>query len=69
MEKINTTPYLIRANNVIRALQQDGPMKPAEYATVLGMAAAKVVEAMVEYGEDKQKAIDAICKSVRIMSM
>lgn len=69
MNKINTTLYMIKANNVIRALQQDGPMISAEYATVLGMVAAKVVKAMVEHGEDKQKAIDAICKSVQIMSM
>lgn len=68
MDGNDSKPYIIKANKVLHVLQQDGPMKPVEYAVVIGMVAAKVVEAMVEYGEDKQKAIDAICKSVQVMS-
>lgn len=59
----------MKANNVLRALQQDGPMMPVEFVTVIGLVAAKAVDAMVKNGEDRQKVIDAICKGVQIMSM
>lgn len=55
----------MKANLLIYALQQDGPMKPAEYAVILGLASAKIVEACVENGEDKQTVVDALCESVK----
>lgn len=64
----NVKPYLIKANLLIYALQKDEPMKPVGYATILGLVAAKVVEACVAYGEDKQTVVDALCESVRKFS-
>ena len=58
----------MKANLLIYVLQKDGPMKPVEYATILGLVAAKVVEACVEYGEDKQTVVDALCESIRKFS-
>lgn len=66
--KKDVTPYLETANEILYVLQKDGPKKPIEYTTVIGLVAAKIVEAVVEYGEDKQVAIDAICQSVKKFS-
>lgn len=64
--KKDLKPYLEKANEILYVLQKDGPMKPAEYATVIGLVAARVVEACVENGEDRQVATDAICKSIKV---
>ena len=61
-------PYLEKANEILHVLQKDGPKKPIAYTTVIGLVAARVVEACVENGEDRQQAIDAICQSVKIFS-
>lgn len=61
-------PYLEKANEILYVLQKDGPMKPAEYATVIGLVASRVVEACVENDEDRQMVVDAMCKSVRVFS-
>lgn len=62
------TPYLEMANEILYVLQKDGPRKPVDYAVVIGMVAAKVVEACVEYGEEKQTVVDAMCESVKKFS-
>ncbi len=67
MEK-DVKPYLEKANEILYVLQKDGPMKPVDYATVIGLVASRVVEACVENGEDRQTVVDAMCKSVRIFS-
>lgn len=61
-------PYLEKANEILYVLQKDGPKKPIEYTTVIGLVAARLVEACVENGEDRQMVVDALCKSVRIFS-
>ncbi|HBK29878.1 MAG TPA: hypothetical protein DDZ04_09380 [Parabacteroides sp.] len=66
--KKEITPYLEKANEILYVLQKDGPMKPVDYATVIGLVASRVVEACVENGEDRQTVVDAMCKSVRIFS-
>lgn len=63
MEK-DVTPYIEKADEVFHILQKDGLKRPAYYAVVIGLVAAKVVEAVVENNEDKQELIDAICWSV-----
>ena len=64
--KKEITPYLEKANEILYVLQKDGPMKPVDYATVIGLVASRVVEACVENGEDRQVATDAICKSIKV---
>lgn len=66
--KKEITPYLEKANEILYVLQKDGPMKPVDYATVIGLVAARVVEACAENGEDRQMVVDAMCKSVRLFS-
>lgn len=56
------------ANEAIMVLQKSGLKSATDYAVVLGLIANKIVEACVTYGIDKQTVIDALCKSVRIMS-
>jgi len=67
MEK-DVKPYLEKANEILYVLQKDGPNKPIEHTTVIGLVAARLVEACVENGEDRQQVIDAICQSVKIFS-
>ena len=56
------------ANEAIMVLQKSGLKSATDYAVVLGLIASKIVEACVTNGIDKLTVIDALCKSVRIMS-
>ena len=64
MEK-TITPYLEMANEIIEILQKDGTLSFGERIIVIALVVNKLAETAVEYGNEKQAAVNNICKAIR----
>lgn len=68
MEEKPEAYYKEKANKAIFAIQEDEGMNPIDCSIVIGMVAAKLVEAYVRSGGEKEWMIDVICKAVKTFS-
>lgn len=68
MEQKPEAFYRKKANKAIFAIQGNEGMNPIDCTIVIGMVAAKLVEAYVRSGGDKEWMIDVICKAVKTFS-
>lgn len=60
--------YRKKANKAIFAIQGNEDTNPIDCTIVIGMVAAKLVEAYVRSGGKKEWMIDVICKAVKTFS-
>lgn len=68
MEQKPEAFYRKKANKAIFAIQGNEGMNPVDCTIIIGMVAAKFVEAYVRSGGEKEWIVDVICKAVKTFS-
>lgn len=65
MEQKPEAFYRKKANKAIFAIQGNEGMNPVDCTIIIGMVAAKFVEAYVRSGGEKKRMIDMMCDGIK----